>query len=300
MVRKKSPFPDINWFEFQVLSQLMSEDRYGNQILHSLEAMFGPDAVYSGKLYPTLQRLEAKGFITRKDSEGAADTARGVDPIYYSLTGRGRAELRRATMLTAVTFFQNSFNMLRIAVAKRVMEIVGEIGEPLLTLGVAVLGSEARIGPEAMKVIDEQEGVTPVLIYVDGLCGKCQLCYGGLPGDRPYTTVKATPDDIPLKDGYLDVLLTVVMYRKGEAWTSFIDEAIRTLKPGGRLMMVEFGKFNSIILEDIMNSLHKFGGAICELQEVDEVMMTGPLGGRVVDVESERINEMLIVHGKKV
>jgi PadR family transcriptional regulator PadR len=299
MVRKKSPFPEINWFEFQVLSQLMGKDRYGNQILLSLEELFGPDVVYSGKLYPTLSRLEKKGFISRKAGEGGTDSSRGVDPIYYSLTGRGRAEMQKATMQTAVTFFQGAFNALRAAVAQRVMEIIIEGGEPPLKVGVATIGSEKRLGAEAMEVIDEQDGIVPVLVYVDGLCGKCRLCYGGLKGGGPYTMVKATPEDLPLKDGYLDALLAVVLYREGPEWLSFMREALRTLKPGGRVVMVEFGKFNSFILEEIMNSFHRMGGAVCDLLEVDEATLVEPLGDMLADVSSERLNEMLIVHGKK-
>lgn len=299
MVRNGSPFPVINWFEFQVLSQLMGEDRYGNQILLCMQEMFGPDVVYSGKLYPTLQRLEKKGFIHKKDAQAGGDSARGVDPIYYSLTGRGKAELQKATMMTAATFFQGAVEEMRVVVARRVMEIIGEEVEAPLTMGVAVLGSEKSIGPEAMAILEGGKGITPLLIYVDGLCGKCRLCHGGLPGDRAYTTVKATPEDVPLKDGYLDVLVTVVMYRGGDDWLSFMGEALRAVRPGGLVLMVEFGKFNSFILEVIMNSMHKSGGAVCDLVEVEEAMITGPLEGRLVDVTSDRINEMIIVHGRR-
>jgi len=299
MVRKKSPFPEINWFEFHVLSQLMGKDRYGNQILQSLEELFGRDVVYSGKLYPTLQRLEKKGFIKRNEGGEETGSARGVEPIFYSLTARGRAEMQRATMQTAVTFFQGAFNALRVRVASRLMEIVVESGDPPLTVGIATIGSERRIGAEAMEVIDEQEGIEPVLINVDGLCGKCRLCYGGLPGGRPYTTVKASPDDVPLKDGYLDVLVTVAIYRKGPEWLSFMKESLRTVRPGGRVIMVEFGKFNSFILEEIMNSFHRLGGAVCDLEEVDGAMLEELLAGEVDDVTSERLNEMIIICGTR-
>ena len=57
--------PDLNWFEFEVLSQLMGKQMYGNEILALLNQKFGEGSISSGKLYPVLQKLERKGFIER-------------------------------------------------------------------------------------------------------------------------------------------------------------------------------------------------------------------------------------------
>jgi DNA-binding PadR family transcriptional regulator len=299
MGSQKSPFPDMNWFEFEVMSQLLVNDKYGNQILQVLEDRYGPDVVYSGKLYPTLQRLEKKKYIARKKADGKAPSSRGIDPIYYSLTHRGRKEIEKTTMHTVVTFFDDAMASLRMNVALRAMEIVVASGEPPFKMGIALLGSEKKVGADVMQMLTSIDDVEPVMIYVDGLCGKCGLCSGGLPNLGGVMSVMATPDDLPLKDDYLDVLLTVVMYREGEEWISFMKEAMRAVKPDGTVIMVEFGQFNSYILEEIMNNIHKFSGAVCDLEEVEEETLTTPLEGMLKDAASERMKEMILVYGRK-
>jgi DNA-binding PadR family transcriptional regulator len=299
MGSKKSPFPDMNWFEFEVMSQLLMEDKYGNQILQVLEERFGPEVVYSGKLYPTLQRLEKKKYIARKKTSGKEEQSRGIDPIYYCLTSKGRREIEKTTMHTVVTFFDGAMATLRMKVAVRALELLGDSGKPPFKTGIALLGSEKKIGADVMEMITSFDDIEPVMIFVDGLCGKCELCSGGVPNLGGVMTVRATVEDLPLKDDYLDVLLTVVMYREGEEWASFMREAIRAVKPGGMVIMVEFGQFNSYILEEIMNNIHKFGGAVCDLEEVDEEMMATSLEGMLTDIGSERMKEMILVHGRK-
>jgi DNA-binding PadR family transcriptional regulator len=299
MGSKASSFPDMNWFEFEVMSQLLLEDMYGNQILQVLEEKFGSEVVYSGKLYPTLQRLEKKDFIHRKEAATKGETSRGIDPIYYSLTPKGRREIETTTMHTVVAFFDGAMKNLRINVAIRAMDIVMDSGEPPFRTGFALLGSERQVGPDVINLIRSIEELEPVLIYVEDLCENCGLCKGGLPEAGGMMTVRARADDLPLKDEYLDVLITVVLYRGGESWTTFMKEALRTVKPGGRVIMVEFGHFNSYILEEIMNNIHKLSGAVCDLEELDEETLTEPLEGLLTDIGSERVKEMILVHGRK-
>jgi DNA-binding PadR family transcriptional regulator len=298
MGSKKSPFPEMNWFEFEVLTQLLLEDKYGNQILQELEGRYGSDVVYSGKLYPTLQRLEKKGFIARKKVAERGGSSRGIDPIYYSLSNNGRKEIEKTTMHTVISFFDGAMANLRMKVATRALEIVGQSGKPPFKTGIALLGSEKKIGADVMQMITSIDAIEPVMIFVDNLCGKCELCSGGLPNLGGTMTVRGTPDEIPLKDDYLDVLLTVVMYRKDEKWVSFMKEAIRTVRPGGIVIMVEFGQFNSYILEEIMNNIHKFSGAVCDLEEVNEETLSAPLEDLLTDIGSERMKEMILVHGR--
>jgi DNA-binding PadR family transcriptional regulator len=299
MGSKDSTFPDMNWFEFEVLSQLMWEDRYGNQILQVLEERLGSDVVYSGKVYPALQRLEKKGFIERKKLTGKGASARGVDPIYYSLTKKGSAELKKTTMHTVIAFFEGVLATLRYKVAERALELIAESQEPPYKAGIAILGSVRQVGEDAMKMLNSFEDLEPILIMVDGLCGKCSLCMENLPGTAGMMTMRAAVDDVPLKDDYLDVLAAVTLYKEGKEWEDFMREALRTVRPGGLVLMVEFGKFNSYILEEIMNSIHKHSGAACNLEELDEATLTVPLKGILKDVKSERLKEMLLVYGTK-
>ena len=54
------------------------------------------------------------------------------------------------------------------------------------------------------------------------------------------------------------------------------------------------------LIEDIMNTIHKMSGAICDLIEIDEKTLKSELEGRVKDIQSERMKEMILVYGKKV
>ena len=58
MANEGIALPDLNWFDFEVLSHLLGENRYGHELLVLLNKKFGEDAVSSGKLYPALQKLE--------------------------------------------------------------------------------------------------------------------------------------------------------------------------------------------------------------------------------------------------
>jgi DNA-binding PadR family transcriptional regulator len=88
---KNFQFPNLNWFEFEILTQLMSQRRYGNEILLELNCKFGPGSFSSGKLYPALQKLEKKHYIKRvKEKKKAAGVIRGVDRVYFTLTPDGK------------------------------------------------------------------------------------------------------------------------------------------------------------------------------------------------------------------
>jgi len=278
----------------------MTEKKYGNQILTELNEKFGTDSVSSGKLYPALQKLEKNGLIERSKSNTKSNVARGMEPVHLSLTKKGRNELRMTTMHAITAFFENAMTNLRINVATRALELVAKSGKPPFKTGIALPGSEKKLGNDVMKMFINFDNLEPVLILIEGICGKCKLCYGGLNNIGGFQTVKATETDVPLKDEYLDVLICVMTYRSEKEWVSFINEALRTLKKGGLLILIEFGRFNSYILEDIMNNIHKMSGAICDLIEIDEETLQSELSGKVKDILSERMKEMIIIYGKKV
>ena len=292
--------PDLNWFEFEILTLLMNEKKYGNQILIELNEKYGTDSVSSGKLYPALQKLEKNGFIERSKSNAKSNVARGIEPVHLSLTKKGRDELKMTTMHAITAFFENAMANLRMNVAARALEIVAKSGKPPFKTGIALPGSERKLGNDVMNMLVNFDDLEPVLILIEGICGKCRLCYGGLNNIGGFQTVKATESDVPLKDGYLDVLMCVMTFRSKQEWVSFINEALRTLKKDGLLILIEFGRFNSYILEDIMNNIHKMSGAICDLIELDDETLKSELKGRVKDLQSERMKEMILVYGKKV
>jgi DNA-binding PadR family transcriptional regulator len=278
----------------------MNEKKYGNQILTELNEKFGEESVSSGKLYPVLQKLEKNGFIERIKSTVRSEVARGMEPIHFSLTKKGHKELKKTTMHAVAAFFDDAMTNLRIRVAARALELVAKSGKPPFRTGIALPGSEKRLGSDVMSMLSNMDDLEPVLILIEGICGKCTLCYEGLPIDGGFQTLKATESDVPLKDGYLDVLMCVMTYRQESEWITFINEGLRTLKKGGLLILIEFGRFNSFVLEDIMNNIHKMSGAQCDLIEIDEEKILPILVGKVKDITSERMKEMILVHGTKV
>jgi DNA-binding PadR family transcriptional regulator len=292
--------PDLNWFEFEILTQLMNEKKYGNQILTELNLKFGADSVSSGKLYPALQKLEKHGLIERSKSNIKSKVARGIEPVHFSLTKKGHKELKMTTMHAVTAFFEDAMTKLRMNVAARAIELVAQSGKPPFKTGISMPGSEKRLGADVMKMLTSIDELDPVLILIEGICGKCTLCYDGLPNLGGFQTVKATETDVPLKDGYLDVLICVMTYRPEIEWTTYINEALRTLKKSGLLILIEFGSFNSFILEDIMNNIHKMSGAMCDLIDIDEDVLQQELMDKVKDISSERMKEMILVYGKKV
>lgn len=78
--------------EMLILSLVGETERYGYELLTSLEERSGGELSLSGgTLYPVLYRLEEDGHLeTRWETEG-----RGAPRKYYRITERGREELNR-------------------------------------------------------------------------------------------------------------------------------------------------------------------------------------------------------------
>ncbi|MFW9767782.1 MAG: PadR family transcriptional regulator [Candidatus Thorarchaeota archaeon] len=81
------PTPErITPIQVIILIQLLDTSKYGYEILRNLrEAFQGAWEPKTGTIYPTLQALEKKGFVSRKSKEGQ---------IHYNLTKQGREKLR--------------------------------------------------------------------------------------------------------------------------------------------------------------------------------------------------------------
>ncbi|MGY5864125.1 MAG: PadR family transcriptional regulator [Candidatus Thorarchaeota archaeon] len=69
-----------------ILIQLLDTSKYGYEILRNLrEAFRGAWEPRTGTIYPTLQALEKKGFVSKKLKD---------EKTHYSLTKQGREKLR--------------------------------------------------------------------------------------------------------------------------------------------------------------------------------------------------------------
>ena len=90
--------PDLtlNLFEQQVMLTVLrlAPDGYGVSIRDSLEERTSRKVSF-GAVYTTLDRLEDKGFVARREGEATAERG-GRKKAYFTLTARGQMTLRAA------------------------------------------------------------------------------------------------------------------------------------------------------------------------------------------------------------
>jgi DNA-binding PadR family transcriptional regulator len=87
----------ISKFEEEILSLLVGQELYGLQIIQAFEnASGGKRKVSIGSLYPTLSRLEEKGFITSRMADRPTDDKGGARRKYFKITRRGVFALTEA------------------------------------------------------------------------------------------------------------------------------------------------------------------------------------------------------------
>lgn len=81
--------------EIKVLSSLLSEDRYGLEIIEVIQQAGG--SMLMGSLYNILRRLERNGFVKSYWKDGKDDTHErgGNRRRYYEITGAGEMEVRK-------------------------------------------------------------------------------------------------------------------------------------------------------------------------------------------------------------
>jgi PadR family transcriptional regulator, regulatory protein PadR len=79
---------------------LQSNDAYGAAIFDRASELAKPTKVSYGSLYPTLERLEKKGFLKSKFGDPIPERG-GKSRRYFSVTAAGQAALRRSDAFTA-------------------------------------------------------------------------------------------------------------------------------------------------------------------------------------------------------
>ena len=83
-----------------ILIQLLDTSKYGYEILRSLRDSFvGAWEPRTGTIYPTLQALEKKGFVSKKSKD---------EKTHYSLTKQGRDKLKEMSDYVADYLLFNS------------------------------------------------------------------------------------------------------------------------------------------------------------------------------------------------
>ena len=292
--------PDMNWFEFEVLSQLLRREKYGNEILTNLNLKFKMESTSSGKLYPALQKLERKEYITRvkrKGETGEKGVTRGVERVYFSITDLGRSELANVTRYSSVSFIQGFLNVLQKEASRKVYEIIKEVSGPSPKCGIARICKESGI-EEVFMGIEEMHS-TKFFFLEMAIDGK--VACSSVP-ENPTIDVTYIPskiDDIPLKDGYLDAIVVVMLLHDLDEWEPLIAEGTRILRPGGIFVVVDFARFDSYVLEALMQEVHKLHKREEKLMGLPLADVASSLSKHLEEVKTERLKEILLAYGRK-
>lgn len=300
MAAEKDALPDMTWFEFEVLSQLIGKRMYGNEILSVLNQRFGKDSVSSGKLYPTLQKLERKGFIERTkdpDVEDGKGVSRGVERVYLSITPTGVDELEKATTYSTKAFIQAQLLRLQKELAREFHRYITEFLGTDIRCGIAKICLDTGL-EEIISEIDKDQEVTYYYLelpFRDQLLPEeCQW-----EGSAAMSHLPARPTDLPLKDGFLDAFVIGLVLHDLEEWGPFLEEVARTVRKDGIISVVDFARFDSYILEALMSNFHKPWKDEEKLLGLDPDIVREALAPHAKDIVTERVKEFLLVHGRR-
>lgn len=109
MARKKSDDPlDLTPTEEMVLYAVRDRKRYGLEIIEAIEkASGGRRKIGFSSLYPTLKKLEEKGFVKSHWGDETPEELTGARRRYYEIEGDGNRALNAKELflneLTSVT-----------------------------------------------------------------------------------------------------------------------------------------------------------------------------------------------------
>jgi PadR family transcriptional regulator PadR len=93
---------DLSLQEEIIMTLLVGRELYGLELMKAIEeATEGKLRMKFGSLYPTLHRLEKKGFVTSRWGDDTPEERGGARRKYYQVTGLGERALRETQRLRA-------------------------------------------------------------------------------------------------------------------------------------------------------------------------------------------------------
>ena len=100
MARTKSDNPlDLTPTEEMVLYAVRDRERYGLEIIDAIaKASDGKRKIGFSSLYPTLKKLEEKGFVTSRWGDETPEELTGARRRYYVIAGLGSRALNAKEM----------------------------------------------------------------------------------------------------------------------------------------------------------------------------------------------------------
>jgi len=91
---------NVQGLEEWILIVLLSKELYGLQIIEAIElATEGKVTPSVGNLYPTLQRLENRGYIISRMEDTPSEHRGGARRKYFRITQRGSRKLAEAAQI---------------------------------------------------------------------------------------------------------------------------------------------------------------------------------------------------------
>ncbi|MEW6493327.1 MAG: PadR family transcriptional regulator [Cyanobacteriota bacterium] len=88
--RNKDDTLDLTLIEEAILNALMFRERYGLEIMNAIsQASQGERTIGFSSLYPTLRKLEKRGFVTSRWGDEMPEETTGARRRYYKITGSG-------------------------------------------------------------------------------------------------------------------------------------------------------------------------------------------------------------------
>ncbi|MEQ9358262.1 PadR family transcriptional regulator [Coleofasciculus chthonoplastes] len=106
--RNKDDTLNLTLIEESILNALMYRERYGLEIMSAIaQASNGERTIGFSSLYPTLRKLEKRGFVTSRWGDEAPEETTGARRRYYKITGSGLQALeKKQQFLTALHHLQ--------------------------------------------------------------------------------------------------------------------------------------------------------------------------------------------------
>jgi PadR family transcriptional regulator PadR len=97
MAREEDILTTVEWL---LMAAIMRNDNnaYGSGIFDIASELARPIKVSYGSLYPTLERLERRGFLSSSFSEPTPERG-GRSRRYFSVTASGQKAMKRSEML---------------------------------------------------------------------------------------------------------------------------------------------------------------------------------------------------------
>ncbi len=295
--------PEIGWFELEILYLLQEKVRYGNEIRVLLNEHMGQDSVTTGKLYPVLKKMDKAGYIrqlkqkklkkelSEEEKEKGGFLTRGVDRRYYEITQEGEAQVDMALNFTTSMLFNREVGGLYLKMASRLKDIMEHQGEDL-NIGMTVPNT-VRGYERGLELLPTDGGHRFILFSIGS--GK-EVEVGFDTGHRglDIRSFLSKYDDLPLKGDYLDIVISTIHLSDAPNARRYLSELLRTVKPGGLLIIIGYLDKGSVLLDRILQ--FQLGGSYTG-EDLDDVRKK--LKGKIVDIKTRSYGELFMIYGYK-